>query len=790
MTAPLYVFVSSKMQELAAERQALRELIPALSNDVVTLQAWVFEEDAPAADRSIRQVYLDALKRSALYIGLFWNELGEWTLDEFERATEWGIDRHIYVKNVAAERRDPRLQAFLDAQSNVISGITPKWFTTVEDLCQQVRKSIEVWLRDRLLRRPGDTAATLAEVSDDLPDLPPRLVGRDALLAELRSLLEGGARVLLQGFGGMGKSALAAAATAAWLDEDRGKVLWLRAGSEDADTMLEALARPLDNAQAVTTVTGAEKAKALRRLLTDAQISLIVLDDVWDGTALSQVLKAVPRQVPVLVTARQRYALDHIIEVGKLEAGDALHLLSQHAGQPCDDDAARELCRQVGYHPFALEIAGKTLKVDRIRPADLLRRIAAAPHALAMPEDFAEEGRTSISELLTASLYALDEPTREVFLAFGALFAPQATSALLARYMGRDEDSVREALITLGRRGLADRLPESAADFACYRVHDLAHSYARAVLTGRGADPLAVIEACRAYAVEHEGDLTALDAEINNLLGAADAARQHHQPDALIAIMQALSGPYLTARGHTLHFLELLDAAIEAAARLGPDHDEVRHYLLGKRGNAFYDRGDLPQALHHYQQALDLARALGRQDRQALLLCAVGKVLADQRDDRAAAHFQAAYEIAKALDDSFLLGFVLEHQGYHAQSQGDFGAARDYFAEEVTLAQRINDPETLFYALLNLGSTEHDLGQCEAALEHHQQALQIARDLDNRIWTAYALQSMGEDYHRLGHDAQAQQCFSQALTLFRECGLKTKADEVEATMSQAGYPIE
>ncbi len=787
MSTPLYVFVSSKMQELAAERQALRELIPTLGSDVVTLRAWVFEEDAPATDRSIRQVYLDALKRSALYIGLFWNELGEWTLDEFERATEWGIDRHIYVKNVAADRRDPRLQAFLDAQSKVISGITPKWFTTVEDLCQQVRKSIEVWLRDRLLRRPGDTAATLAEVSDDLPDLPPRLVGRDAMLAEIRSLLEQGARVLLQGFGGMGKSALAAAAATAWLDEDRGKVLWLRVGSEDADAVLEALARPLDNAQAVTTVTGAEKAKALRRLLTDAQVSLVVLDDVWEGAALSQVLKAVPRQVPVLVTARQRYALDHIIEVGKLEARDALHLLSQHAGQPCDDDAARELCRQVGYHPFALEIAGETLKVDRIRPADLLQRIAAAPHALAMPEDFAEEGRTSISELLTASLYALDEATREVFLAFGALFAPQATSALLARYMGRDEDRVREALITLGRRGLADRLQEAVT---CYRVHDLAHSYARAVLTRRGADPLAVIAACRAYAVEHEHDLTALDAEINNLLGAADSARQQNRPDELIAIMQALSGPYLTARGHTLHFLELLDAAIEAAARLGSDYDEVRHYLLGKRGNAFYDRGDLSQALHHYQQALDLTRTLGRQDRQALLLCAVGKVLADQRDDRAAAHFQAAYEIARALDDSFLLGFVLEHRGYHAQSQGDFGAARDYFAEEVALAQRINDPETLFYALLNLGSTEHDLGRCEVALEHHRRALQIARDLDNRIWTAYALQSMGEDYHRLGHDVQAQQCFSQALALFRESGLKTKASEVEAYMGQAGYPIE
>ena len=120
----------------------MHRLLPALGSDLVALRPWVFEDDAPAADASIRSVYLDALKRSALYLGLFWNEYGEWTVDEFERATEWGIDRHIYVKNVDAGQRDPRLQAFLDEQSNVIAGITPKWFESVDDLLEQVRKSI------------------------------------------------------------------------------------------------------------------------------------------------------------------------------------------------------------------------------------------------------------------------------------------------------------------------------------------------------------------------------------------------------------------------------------------------------------------------------------------------------------------------------------------------------------------------------------------------------------------------------------------------------------------------
>jgi hypothetical protein len=457
MTSEFRVFISSKMLELAPERQAIHDLLPTLGNDFVQLSTWLFEDDAPAANRPSRDIFLDALKRSDLYLGLFWNDYGEWTIDEFHHATEWSIDRHIYVKNQDADRRDPRLQAFLAEQSDVISGITPKWFTTVDDLRQQVQKSIETWLRDRLARRPGDVSAVLAEYSDDIPELPPHLFGREDTLAEVRAHLDQNERVLLQGFGGMGKSALAATVAANWLDDDRGSVLWLHAGSESADTMLEALAHPFDAHPEITKAAGREKARALQRLLADSPVSLLVLDDVWDGAALSQVIKAVPRRLPLLVTARQRFALDTIVEVRGLDDDPALKLLSFHAGQTLSGDDAREICRQLGYHAFALEVAGKTLKVDQIRPGELMRRIAAAPHAIAMPHSFAEEGRTSITELLNASLYALDDDTRHVFLGFGRLFAPQATPDLLARVMGRDEPAVSEALTTLQRRGLAER---------------------------------------------------------------------------------------------------------------------------------------------------------------------------------------------------------------------------------------------------------------------------------------------------------------------------------------------
>ncbi len=795
MTNEFSVFISSRMQELAAERQAVGQFLSTLSDEFVTLHPWIFEADAPASNASIRQVYLDALKRSTLYIGLFWNDYGEWTIDEFRQATDWGIDRHIYVKNVEAERRDPRLTAFLNEQSDVVTGITPKWFDTLDDLTDQIKKSIDVWIKDRLLRRPGDMSATLIEFSDDLPDLPRQLIGRSAQLDALRSSLEQGDRVLLQGFGGMGKSSLASTAAANWLDDDRGSVLWLHAGDENADTVLEALVRPFDGQRQIATLSGSARLKAVRDVLNGSDATLLVLDDVWDGAALSQVLKGIPRKMPVIVTSRQRYALDHIIEVGKLGETDALTLLAHYAHQDYTaNDSARELVRQLGYHCFALEIAGKTLQVDRILPHELLDRIKTAPHELAMPEDFAEEGRTSIVELMNASLYVLDESARQVFLAYGGLFVPAATPDLLARCLSEDVDAVREAVAVLQRRGLADYVRigtrTSGPSEGYYRIHDLAFSYTKTIFSQHSAGFTQSIAACLAYAQAHTDDLTALDAEQSNLLGAAQMALDTGDERALVDLMQVLAGTYLLARGHTLNFLGLLNGAIAAAEHLGSEHDTIRQFLLGKRGNIYYDRGDLPNALLSYQSALDIAQSLALPDRSVILLCSVGKVLSDQYAvQEAQDRFAQAYTIATDLDDPFLLGFVLEHQGYHAQARGDFEAARGIFAEEVALAERLDDTDTLFFALLNLGSTEHEMGHFADALIYHQRALEIARGQDNQVWSAHALQSLGEDHNRLEQRDLAETCLRDARQGFRDSGMQAKVAEVEEYMATAGYPV-
>ena len=788
MPKDFHVFISSKMAELQEEREMLHKLLPQLGNDLINLQAWIFEDDAPASNQTIREVYLDALRSSALYIGLFWNEYGAWTIDEFDRATEWGIDRHIYVKNVDADQRDHQLESFLESQSGVVSGITPKWFTDLDDLRNKIATSIEVWLRDQMQQRPGDSAATFAEFSDDIPDLPKKLIGRDDLMQECRALLEDGADICLQGFGGMGKTAIAAKLAADWLDDDRGNVLWLKTGSEDADTVMEALAAPFDAQQEIAAAEGRNKLKALRQIVADNNVTLIVLDDVWDGNALQEVLRAFPRAMAVLVTARQRYALDEIIEIGRLSPESALDLLKYFSRQTYDDPKqAMELCHQLGYHAFALEIAGKTLKVDQIQPEALLKRIETTPHDIAMPEDFAEEGRSSITELMDASIYALDDPTRRTFLAFGELFAPETTIELLSKVMGQDKDTSRENLTTLQRRGLVERMTVADSELVYYRVHNLAYSYARTIADRHNRSPSNNIGAIADFVEENASHTGVLDIVRGNWMSAAQCALELRDTLPLIKIIHPLVHDYLSSYGHTLPFIELVEGAAMAAYTLGDEYDTTRIELFGKLGNIYHQRGNLDNALASYQAALELAEKNDDTPLRIRLLGITGVVLIDKGDPSAKEHLDKAYVLATGLNDDYWQGYVLETLGYYAQSQGDFNATRNYAMQQVEIADRINDIETKVFALLNLGTAEKDLGNIDKALEHHQSMFQIARQAKNDIWIAHALQGIGEDYHHMGNRDQAAIFLNDALEKFEQCGIQTHVVEIQDFLSRERY---
>ncbi len=779
------------MQELALERKVLQELLPTLAKDTFKLHTWVFEGDAPASNKSIRRVYLEALQSSSLYIGLFWNEFGEWTIDEFERATEWGIERHLYVKNTNPEKRDPRLQNFLDKQSDVRFGITPRWYTDLEDFKEQVTRSIEKWLLDRQIAYHSATTAILAHIPDDVPEQPKRLIGREDLIEEVQELLDENEHVLLRGFGGMGKTALAAAIAARYVSEGKGPIIWLRAGAVEADVLFEALGRLFGAQQTIASTTGDERIKAVRHLLTETK-GLLVLDDVWNGASLANMVKAIPRGMPLLVTSRHRFPLDEIIEVGELKPDQALKLLHLHIrGRDFSNDPnAMRLCEVLGFHAFALEIASKSLKVYQFTPADLLRQIEDSPHDLTMPANFGELGRTGIKSLLDASVSALHKAPYDVFVALGGMFEPSSTAELLAMAMKVAPQNIQDALSQLELRGLVSARSYNAV--AYYRLHDLAYSYARTMFINQGLSYRVIIEACRDYAAAHKDDLDALEVEQSNILEAAEAAYQSSQAETFIDIMRLLTvdGSYFAARGHTALSLNLLIAAIDTAKQR--NDLETAHYLLSKIGNAYADFiGDYDSALKAYREALELARKLNNQRREAILLTVIAKMRFNQQANDSDDYYEQAEAIAKSIDDDFALSFVFHHRGYQLinKPNPDYENGRRLSEEAAKIAAKLGLTDIHFWSLLNRGSCEHELGQFEQALATHREALELARGQNNHYWMAGVQRSIGEDYDRMGNHDLAQQAFDESLSLWRHVKAKTQIADLTDYLSERNYTI-
>jgi eukaryotic-like serine/threonine-protein kinase len=174
----LRVFVSSKMQELAPERQALKTAL-----DTLKVDAWVFEQDAGARPESIQKAFLEEVEAADLYIGLFWKGYGEYTIEEYEHARKLGKDCLIYEKRAALNgQRDPRLQAFLDQLGNVETGLTIKWFEDAVQLNEAIKDDVARWQARKIreLHKPRiNVNLSLAEKKE-----------RDELLILLRKVKE------------------------------------------------------------------------------------------------------------------------------------------------------------------------------------------------------------------------------------------------------------------------------------------------------------------------------------------------------------------------------------------------------------------------------------------------------------------------------------------------------------------------------------------------------------------------------------------------------------------------
>lgn len=169
------IFISSVQNELANERKALAGY---LAGDPMLgrfFDFFLFEE-MPAADQRADQCYLDEVDRCDIYLGIFGNEYGREDVEglspthrEFNRASEMGKCRLIYVKGADDSVRHPKMRTLItDAADNLIR----RRVNSAEELIAAVYASLVRILEERELIRFGPFDATVCRNAtlDDLDE--------------------------------------------------------------------------------------------------------------------------------------------------------------------------------------------------------------------------------------------------------------------------------------------------------------------------------------------------------------------------------------------------------------------------------------------------------------------------------------------------------------------------------------------------------------------------------------------------------------------------------------------
>jgi tetratricopeptide (TPR) repeat protein len=785
------VFISSTSLDLKKYRKAAIEVCKTLGFEPIAMED--FEAMGVGATEGSKR----KLKEADLFVGIVAHRYGyveaghevSVTESEFDYAGERGLDRLCFIvepgygwpKRWTEKRNAERVVAF---KAKIEKSVIRNLFTTVDDFRNKLTMALVNWQEWRSARS-GELDAIFATHPDDVPGNPERLVGRDALVADIHGLLDKGKRVLLQGFGGMGKTALAAHVAAERIAAGKGAVVWLRAGTEDRDGLLVALARPFDAQQTVIKESGiANQARVVRLLLAEQEVRLIVLDDVWNARALTQLLNvnAVPSGVPILVTSRSRFTGLTRLDVGRLERRASLELLAHYGDEAwIKDKDANALCEKLGDHTYAVKVAALTLALDGLSPRQLLERIAAAPWKLTAPEGAEEEGRTSVEELLTTSLYGLDAEARGLFLAFGAFFSSSATPEMLGSYLGITTAAIEDALNRLQRRGLAERVIESDERAVEYRIHDLAYSYVRAQASND--DHHRALDACLHYLERYREakpeNFSALRTELDNFIGAAGWAMSVERYTDVQRFANWLyrnfdtdtAEGFLHLQGYASVATTLLEQAATASELLKDVAGQAAY--LGSLGSAYRDLGQIKNGMKYYRQALKLYRDLGDVAGEGLTLGRIGiahRLLGQAQS--AIEHLEQALAIARQFDNKQAEGINLANLGIAYRLIGQLDKAIEHLEQALTMAQARGDKRGEAINLGNIGDIYREQEKLAQAIATYELALALVREMGDRRGGGINLGRLGDAYRGLGQYARAAEYLSQALAIARETGDK------------------
>jgi tetratricopeptide (TPR) repeat protein len=602
--------------------------------------------------------------------------------------------------------------------------------------------------------------------------------GRD-ILTRLREELspEGGRLVAVWGPGGSGKTTLAAEAARHLSATFPGRVVWTSALGRSEftlSTLLDDIAAQLDRPDLRQMATE-DKGAAIRDLMGDAP-TLVIFDnfeavarvDGSDEQARCLDFLAACGECPALLTTRDFIDRPDIVNVRLAameidEAREFLDRLIEKSGRPKAFTGLNrdELIRECEANPLVMQWV-----VSRVA---LARRVRDVLTDLKQGEGDAAKRVFERSFMLPQ----VGDDGRAALLAL-SLFAPDASRESLANVSGFGDDLRRlnRTVERLSGLWLVEATPGHERLF----LQGLTRELTRSRLLGdkeATAFQSRFISYFVAYAEAHSEaspeNYDALEAEKDNLLGAADLAFLSHDWDSVRTIAATCGLPsegMLSVRGWWDEAIRLNQRALDAV-RVSDDKEWIAYFSL-MVGSWRDMRGETAEAKRLLAESLDIYRSLGDEQRLSHVLHGLGMIAQREEDrDQAKRLFRESLGISRreksgtlhqlamiALDEGDLeeayklyqesLGIKkkLGHQhgiatslhelGMLAQRKGEFREARDLYTQSIAIKRAMRNKPGEALSLAQLATLEAKEGNLREAVEHSRQAEEIMVRLGNQ----------------------------------------------------------
>jgi predicted ATPase len=803
----LRVFVSSTLQEVAAERAAAREAITRLR-----LAPVMFELGArPHPPQDLYRAYLD---QSDIFVGIYWQKYG-WVAPEMDISgleDEWRLagakPKLIYIKSPAPDR-EPRLKELLDQIRND-DRVSYKPFSTADELRDLIENDLAMILTERFELGRAETAGSREPPAafriHNLPAPPEPLIGRAQELAALHDLLLSGESGLmtLSGPGGTGKTRLAVEAARGVLDSfAAGACFVALAPIRDPDLVAPTIAQTL----------GLRETLGSRSILVDVQSFLrdkrllLLLDNFEQVVAAAAVVSALAQacaHLKIVVTSRAplRVRGEREFPVAPLALPDtqqsrsadqlsryaAVELFVQRALEvrpdftltQADALAVAEICHRLDGLPLAIELAAARIKL--LPPQAMLRRLEhRLPLLTGGARDLPERQQT-LRGTIEWSYQLLDDQARRMLRRL-AVFAGGWTLEAAERTCNLDGDLGDEVLDELEALANMSLLTHGAGPDGELRfgMLETVREYALEELQKNPSEEghvrqrhaqffLQLSEAAEPHltSTERYAWLPRLAPERDNLRAALAWSRSQPEPDGELRFVAA-SAWYWYFSGHISEGRAQAEHALARSA--AADRSELRAMVLFCAGCLAAAHADYATARERLAECAAIFRDIGDQRRAGYALNYLALVIMSLGDPQLAEHtFRESIELFKVVPDRWGQALALGNYAEILLMVGEIPAARLACEEGLRLWRLVGDTWGEGNHLCALGSVEWYEGQLEDGRGHCQTSVDLLRQHGDRWGLARALNRLGFALLALNDVPYAKTCFTESLDLWQSMG--------------------